>query len=206
MPDGRNHRDEARRPRGRRASASVFEGVDLLETVEHLGIPSYAVDRQGIIQWVNPAARVLAGDADGRHFTEVVAPAHRTRAREQFLRKLHGKDATDFELEITGVQGRRFLADVSSVAVRDGHRVVGVFGLLRPVHVRERTEVAAVLTPRQTEVLHLLADGASTSQIQDMLQLSRETVRNHIRHVLRALGAHSRLEAVAVARRSGLIE
>jgi len=206
MPDGRNHPDEARRPRGRRASASVFEGVDLLETVEHLGIPSYAVDRQGIIQWVNPAARVLAGDADGRHFTEVVAPAHRTRAREQFLRKLHGKDATDFELEITGVHGRRFLADVSSVAVRDGHRVVGVFGLLRPVHVRERTEVAAVLTPRQTEVLHLLADGASTSQIQDMLQLSRETVRNHIRHVLRALGAHSRLEAVAVARRSGLIE
>ena len=206
MPDGRNHRDEARRPRGRRASASMFDGVDLLETVEHLGIPSYAVDRQGIIQWVNPAARVLTGDAAGRHFTEVVAPAHRTRAREQFLRKLHGKDATDFELEIAGAHGRRFLADISSVAVRHGRRVVGVFGLLQPVHGRERTAAAAVLTPRQAEVLHLLADGASTSQIQESLQLSRETVRNHIRHLLRALGAHSRLEAVALARRSDLIQ
>ena len=186
--------------------ASVFEGIDLLETVEHLGIPSYAVDRRGIIRWVNPAARVLAGDAAGRHFTDVVAPAHRTRAREQFLRKLHGKDATDFELEITGAHGRRVLADVSSVAIRDGSRVVGVFGLLQPVRVRERTEVAAVLTPRQAEVLHLLAEGASTSQIQETLQLSRATVRNHINHLMRALGAHSRLQAVALARRSGLIE
>ena len=201
MPDGR-----ARRPRGRRASASVFEGVDLLETVEHLGIPSYAMDLQGTIRWINPAARALAGDVVGRHFTDVVAPEYRGRAREQFLRKLQGKDTTDFELEIADAHGRRVLADVSSVAVRDQRRVVGVFGLLHPLRVREQTEVTPMLTPRQAEVLHLLADGASTSQIQETLQLSRETVRNHIRHLLRALGAHSRLEAVAVARRSGLIE
>ena len=37
------------------------------------------------------------------------------------------------------------------------------------------------------------------------LQLTTETVRNHVRHVLKALGAHSRLEAVVVARRQGLI-
>ncbi len=185
---------------------AAFEEVDLLDTVERLSIPSYAIDPQGIIRWVNPAARAVAGDVVGRHFTAVVAPAYRGRAREQFLRKLHGEDATDFELEIAGAHGRRVLADVSSVAVRDQRRLVGVFGLLQPVHVRDRTEGAAVLTPRQAEVLHLLADGASTSQIQETLQLSRETVRNHIRHLLRALGAHSRLEAVAVARRSGLTE
>ena len=69
------------------------------------------------------------------------------------------------------------MADVSSVAVRDQRRLVGVFGLLRPVQVRERTEVAAALTPRQADVLNLLAAGASTSQIQETLQLSRETVR-----------------------------
>lgn len=95
---------------------------------------------------------------------------------------------------------------MSSVAVREQHRVVGVFGLLQPMRVRERTKVCPTLTPRQMEVLHLLAAGASTSQIQDTLHLARETVRNHIRHLLRALGANSRLEAVAVARRSGLID
>ena len=55
------------------------------------------------------------------------------------------------------------------------------------------------LTPRQAQVLELLERGRSTSQIAEDLHLSTETVRNHIRHVLRATGAHSRLEAVAIA-------
>jgi DNA-binding CsgD family transcriptional regulator len=38
-----------------------------------------------------------------------------------------------------------------------------------------------------------------------MLHVSRETVRNHVRHVLRELGAHSRLEAVARAHELGLL-
>ena len=135
-----------------------------------------------------------------------VSPAYRDRARAQFLRKLHGKDATDFELEIADAHGRRVLADVSSVTLRGQRRILGVFGLLQPMRVRKRKGVAPTLTARQTEVLQLLAGGASTSQIQDTLHLSRETVRNHVRHLLRALGAHSRLEAVAVARRSGLID
>jgi DNA-binding CsgD family transcriptional regulator len=95
---------------------------------------------------------------------------------------------------------------VSSVAVRDGRRVVGVFGVAQPSLIRESRGAAPVLTPRQAEVLHLLAGGASTAQIQETLQLSRETVRNHISHLLRALGAHSRLQAVAMARRNGLID
>jgi DNA-binding NarL/FixJ family response regulator len=42
-------------------------------------------------------------------------------------------------------------------------------------------------------------------EIARELHLSVETVRNHIRHLLRALGAHSRLEAVAIARRDHLV-
>jgi len=64
---------------------------------------------------------------------------------------------------------------------------------------------APQLTSRQNQVLQLLGEGASTEQIAKVLHLSKETVRNHIRHVLRALGAHSRLEAVATAHRQGLL-
>jgi DNA-binding NarL/FixJ family response regulator len=49
-------------------------------------------------------------------------------------------------------------------------------------------------------VLALLERGHSTEQIADELHLSRETVRNHVRHMLRAIGVNSRLEAVAAAR------
>jgi DNA-binding NarL/FixJ family response regulator len=64
---------------------------------------------------------------------------------------------------------------------------------------------AAELTPRQREVLGYLAEGASTVDIASALHLTKETVRNHVRQLLRALGVHSRLEAVAVAHNEGLL-
>lgn len=64
----------------------------------------------------------------------------------------------------------------------------------------------AALTPRQREVLLLLADGLSTPVIATRLGLSKETVRNHVRAVLAELGCHSRLEAVVEARRRGLLQ
>lgn len=62
------------------------------------------------------------------------------------------------------------------------------------------------LTRRQLEVLRLLADGKATDQIASELGLSRTTVRNHIANLLAALGAHSRLQAVVVARRVGILD
>lgn len=73
----------------------------------------------------------------------------------------------------------------------------------------ERTSSADAiedLTIREVEVLHLLSRGASTTEIADELTLSVHTVRNHIRHVMAKLDAHSRVEALAIARRERLIE
>ena len=60
-------------------------------------------------------------------------------------------------------------------------------------------------TSREREILALMADGLSTEAIAGRLSLSLHTVRNHIQRVLAKLGAHSRLEAVATAVRSGLL-
>jgi len=64
---------------------------------------------------------------------------------------------------------------------------------------------APVLTPRQGEVLGLLASGKTAGEIGRELYLSQATVRNHIRALLQALGAHSQLEALARAREAGLL-
>lgn len=61
------------------------------------------------------------------------------------------------------------------------------------------------LTERETEVLRLLADGTSTKQIAEELFLSPKTVRNHIQNLLGKLDAHSRISAVAIAKREGLV-
>ena len=62
------------------------------------------------------------------------------------------------------------------------------------------------LTNREVEVLSLLADGNSTDEVSKSLQISGHTVRNHIQNVLFKLQVNSRLKAINLSRRLGLIE
>ena len=186
---------------------SILTGIggDVERALEDINIPSYAIDSSGVIRWVNPAARRLVGDVRGRQFTSVVAPEESRRAREAFTRKLVGKDrATDADVVLMDSEGERQAVEICSVPLLEGGRVIGVFGQV----VHQEGPAAPPhphLTVRQAEVLRLLEHGRSTHQIAEELHLSRETVRNHVRHVLRALGVHSRLEAVAFARREHLV-
>lgn len=177
--------------------------MDLEDVLEHINVPSYLIEANGIIRWVNPAARRLVGDVGGRQFTSVVAPENTRRARELFARKIvGGTSATDAGVAIIDRQGNRLGVEITSVPVFDGEHVVGVFGQVSDVLEEPHAHPDLPLTPRQAEVLELLERGRSTKQIAEELHLSTETVRNHVRHVLRAVGAHSRLEAVAIANRS----
>lgn len=63
----------------------------------------------------------------------------------------------------------------------------------------------AALTPREVDALRLLADGQGIAEIAATLGLTRNTVRKHVQAVLSKLGAHTQLEAVAIARREGLV-
>jgi PAS domain S-box-containing protein len=54
------------------------------------------------------------------------------------------------------------------------------------------------LSKREREILRSLAEGMDTKQIADHLCISQITVRNHVQHILEKLGAHSRLEALAI--------
>jgi PAS domain S-box-containing protein len=163
-------------------------------------VPSYVLDTDGVVRWINPAAERLLGDVRGRHFTSIVGPEDQARARELFARKVLGTTAAT---ETTGVfvsnDGTRVALEVSAVPLMGGERVVGVFGLLTGP-LEEASTPPAHLTPRQAEVLRLLEQGCSTKQIAQELHLSTETVKNHVRLLLRALGVHTRLEAVAAAR------
>lgn len=61
------------------------------------------------------------------------------------------------------------------------------------------------LTPREREILRLLAEGLANREIAALLGLSDHTVKFHLRAVFTKLGAHSRTEAVSVAVRRGLL-
>lgn len=77
---------------------------------------------------------------------------------------------------------------------------------LLPRLSRDYQPTGADLTRREREVLDMLALGLATPDIAARLYLSVNTVRNHVQNLLAKLGAHSKLEAVAVARRHGLLD
>ena len=62
------------------------------------------------------------------------------------------------------------------------------------------------LTPREKEVLRLMAEGTSSRDIADKLGISYTTVRTHIRSLGSKLGVHSKLEAIVKARELALVE
>jgi DNA-binding NarL/FixJ family response regulator len=88
-------------------------------------------------------------------------------------------------------------------------------GMLRPLvselirRRRDRNDALARtsrLTPREKEVLALLARGLDTTEIARELVISPETARTHIQHVLCKLGVHSRLEATALIANTDILD
>jgi len=70
----------------------------------------------------------------------------------------------------------------------------------------EQQRLSGVLTQRERDVLRLMALGLDNHEIADELGIGYGTVRGHVRGVLEKLAAHTRLQAVAEARKAGLVE
>jgi DNA-binding NarL/FixJ family response regulator len=83
-------------------------------------------------------------------------------------------------------------------------RLIAEFARLRPS--RPTAVAPQGLTPRENEVLHLLAEGLSNPEIASRLVVSEETVKTHVSRVLNKLGLRDRIQAVVMAYESGLIE
>jgi ATP/maltotriose-dependent transcriptional regulator MalT len=92
--------------------------------------------------------------------------------------------------------------DAGGVVVREALQTLTREVRLSPVPVPGSAEV---LSAREVEVLRLLSAGASNQAIAERLIISQNTVKTHVRSLMTKLGAHSRGEAVAAARRSHVL-
>jgi DNA-binding NarL/FixJ family response regulator len=121
--------------------------------------------------------------------------------------------------------------NLATLAIRSGcagciSKTDGIDELTNAVHAASRGELAVSarllpgvlrrlarpdqrttgdLTPREMEILQLLAQGLAARDIASRLMISRNTVRNHIQNVLVKLHAHTQLEAVAIGLQRGLV-
>ena len=102
---------------------------------------------------------------------------------------------------------REQLADAVLACAR-GENVVPpevASGLVSEIRLRKQSDAPA-LTPREQEILHLIAAGKSLPQIAEQLFLGLTTVKTHVQHLYEKLGVSDRAAAVATAMRRGLIE
>lgn len=111
---------------------------------------------------------------------------------------------------VRGVLNRR--ASVSQIASALHSISNGLFvldqaftSLLSPARTDDGDELTEALTPREIEVLQLLARGLANKTIAQELEISEHTVKFHVNSILAKLGAQSRTDAVVRATRLGLI-
>jgi DNA-binding CsgD family transcriptional regulator len=172
------------------------------EIVSSTSEPAFAVDLEGRIQAWNAAAEQLFG-----------YPASDCQLRQMAQQ---GRPVHPCVLVFRDAAGDPIEARVSLLVAPGGRTSAPVFvHLLSPVD-SEGQEAGfrrvcadnrnARLSERELEVLGRLAEGMGTQEIAKALGLSPYTSRNHIQHILDKLQVHSRLAAVALARRLGLIE
>jgi PAS domain S-box-containing protein len=140
----------------------------------------------------------------------------------------------NFDLQVETAKGRQW-SNVSVLITDDHNstRPYAIY-ILRPIDFRKRLEILvrdfvvtstsvtpedavamiastrapakdSDLSPRELEILRMLAHGESSKTVSAQLNISRTTVNNHVQHILRKLDVHTRLEAIRRAEHAGLI-
>jgi DNA-binding CsgD family transcriptional regulator len=140
--------------------------------------------RNGVIEFAEPRARALLHSyfgAAGGHLPEVV------------------QDWLQEDAARLSVDGRLPPPGAPLTVVREGRRLA----LHRVRDALLLREDVAILTPREREVLALVADGSSNAEVAARLWLSVGTVRVHLNHIYAKLGVTNRTAAVAQLRQSG---
>jgi DNA-binding NarL/FixJ family response regulator/tetratricopeptide (TPR) repeat protein len=197
------------------AADAVQAGLELLERVRATERESRAIGRQvgpEAVAWLTRAeaeAARLEGRADPDRWAASVEAFGYGHVYEQARSRWRLAEA----LLATG---RREEAQAAAVAAHETAERLGAAPLRSRIEAlarRGRLDIglgaaqgdgSAGLTPREREVLRLVAAGRSNRQIADALYISRKTASVHVSNILTKLGVHSRGEAAASARRLGL--
>jgi DNA-binding NarL/FixJ family response regulator len=105
---------------------------------------------------------------------------------------------------LKGASGQEIAQAIRAVQAGGSHLAPRVASTLL-TQVQMASKPASVLSPREREVLHLVAEGLPTKQIARSLGITERTVKFHVASLMRKLDADNRAQMVAVAAQRGLL-
>ena len=175
----------------REAAAELDRAADVYASS---GLLAEAAEARGRVALVDgdPSVAIRELGSAARRWTELEVPYRAARVRVELARAHAARDepdAADMELEAA-----------SATFERLGAR----HDILRLAHVRARPGLPGGLTPREAEILRVVADGLSNREVAEQLVLSEKTVARHLHNIYAKLGVSSRTAAVAYAYQHGL--
>lgn len=187
---------------------AAWTAVDEVTVVESVGTAADAIDRVGAIR---PDVVILdydLPDADGvsaLSSIKAACPACRVLMLTSYTDPVVLSEALDAGCD-GFVTKRNGSSEILSavVAVACDETPISP-DMVRALVRRDPAGVGSDLTERELEVLRIASLGHSNKEIAAELFLSVNTVRNHMQRVLDKLGAHSKLEATAIAVRAGIL-
>jgi DNA-binding NarL/FixJ family response regulator len=193
---------------------ALREGLELLlhrEGCEVVGTAGTAEEGRALVERLEPDVALVdirLGDASGIDLTRELLDADPER------RVVLYTGSSDVQHLISGLDsGARgyALKEGAPSELTGAIQTVAAGGTyvdprLRPALLsRETTQRLPALSPREGEIMDLLAQGLTGEQVAERLVLSSETVKTHIRNAMGKLEASTRVHAVAIALRDGLI-
>jgi DNA-binding NarL/FixJ family response regulator len=179
------------------------------------GVAGTIAEGEDLVRAVRPSVAIvdfLLPDGDGAEATTRLRRAH-AALQVLVLTGLSERRALVAAVE-AGASGfvtkdralEELVVAVRHVHAGDAYIEPTMLASLLPRPGERASSIGGDLSVREREVLALLAEGLSNSAIAARLVLSVHTVRNHVQAVLNKLGVHSKLEAVALANREGLLD
>lgn len=190
------------------------------QALDHVDLAVIATDADGIVRTWNARAERLYGwsreEALGRHVAELTVPPESHATADQIMEALRSGRAWQGAFRLRRKDGSTFTAFVKDSPIIEDGELVGIVGA--SIELGDPELVNAVravvdtspnnnhngrrqrnLSPREREILGLLARGLTGEQIAERLVLSPETIRTHVRNAREKLGASTRVEAVTMA-------
>jgi DNA-binding NarL/FixJ family response regulator len=160
--------------------------------------------RMPTMDGIEATRRIAADTADGPRILMLT-----TFDLDEYVYDALGAGASGFILKDAAAEFlfeavRVVAAGEALIAPSVTRRLIGEFARLRP-RLAHRPNLLRELTPRETEVLRLVAEGLSNAEIAERLVVTEETVKTHVSRMLAKLGLRDRVQAVVTAYESGLV-